>query len=275
MHHATAYHAWAKGDIERFFGTLENIWIKETPGWCGNSPKERPETFAKDLKRMIGQGTLWTMDELFVYLRDTAFPEYHNRPHSGNGNKAPLELYSTLPRARGEEPDWALLSVARQHKEQRKIRPDGIHFANNIYWHDNMIGLAGQYVTILFEKSNLSTVSVILPDNHFLCEATIKERIAMVDADQEQLEMHLTMQHKQKRDVKERVRHATRSVFADEVDASRAGGNLSSMEYTKASRARKEARRRLETEKQALREPANDPVRKFFHASGAELWRNG
>ena len=40
VHHALPYRGWSK-DVERAFGTLEDF-VREFPGWCGDSPEERP-----------------------------------------------------------------------------------------------------------------------------------------------------------------------------------------------------------------------------------------
>lgn len=65
VHHAQPYHGWAK-TVERFFGTLEDIYIRDAPGWCGGSPKERPEDFSRELRHQLEHGQLWTMDQFYV-----------------------------------------------------------------------------------------------------------------------------------------------------------------------------------------------------------------
>lgn len=236
VHHAVPYHAWSK-TVERFFGTFEDIWMREVPGWCAGNTKDRPENFSKDIKRMLERGGLWTLDQMYAYIRDTVLPEYHARPHQGHGDKAPMELYNTLPRARHDQPDWDVLALARKHMTERKISQSGIRFKNELYWHDNMIGLAGQDAVIRYSPSGLSSVTVMV-DGRFLCEAPVKERLALIDAPEEQLGLHMSKQKRQKRDTTDRIKWASRSMFADEVDPKRTGGTITSLEAHKAARAR-------------------------------------
>lgn len=268
IHHAVPYHAWSK-TVERFFGTLEDIWIREVPGWCGGSPTERPEDFSRDLRQQIERGQLWTMDQFYEYLQDTVFPEYHNRPHQGHENRKPLDLYNSLPRARDDQPSWAMLAVARLNMAERKIGQQGIRFKGRVYWDDAMIGLAGNDAVIRYSDSDLSSVTVLLA-GRFLCEAGIKERLQLIDEDQEKLGAHMAMQKRAKADVKERIRRASRSVFADDVDNSRSTGNITAIEYEKAAKARKT--KQTET-KRPRKDDSSDAARAMFLNLGEDLLR--
>jgi putative transposase len=268
IHHAVPYHAWSK-TIERFFGTLEDIWIREVPGWCGNSPDERPEDFSADLRKLIERGQLWTMDQFYNYLRDTVMPEYINRPHEGHGNRKPIDLYNILPRARDDQPSWAMLAVARLNMKEAKITQQGIRFRNRKYWDDAMIGLAGTDAVIRYSDSDLSSVTVLV-NNRFLCEAGIKERLQLIDEDPEKLAAHMSKQKRQLADVKERIRRASRAVFADDVDNSRSAGNITGIEYEKAAKARKAKQAEIKAPK---RDDSGDAVRSMFAQMGDDLLR--
>lgn len=259
IHHAVPYHAWSK-TVERFFGTLEDIWIREVPGWCGGSTTERPEDFSRDLKKQLEHGQLWTMDQFYEYLQDTVFPEYHNRPHEGHDDRKPIDLYNTLPRARDDQPSWAMLAVARLNMTERKITQSGIKFKNRTYWDDELIGQAGQTATIRYSESDLTSVTVLL-NGRFLCEAGIKERLQLIDEDQEKLAAHMSKQKAQLRDTVERVRRASRSVFADDVDNARTTGNITGLEYEKAAKARKQ---KQAEQRQPHEDPGEDAARVMF-----------
>lgn len=43
--HALPYQGWSK-PVERFFGTIENLYIREAPGWCGDSRRSGRRTSA-------------------------------------------------------------------------------------------------------------------------------------------------------------------------------------------------------------------------------------
>ena len=238
--HALPYQGWSK-PVERFFGTLEDIWIREVPGWCGDSPSERPEDFSRQLRLALEHGQLWTMDQFYEYLRDTAFPEYIERPHQGYDGQKPIDLYKTLPRARDDQPSWDMLNVLRNNRVERRISQQGVRFQKETYWDDEMIGLAGKTVTVLYDEADLSTVGIVL-EGRFLCEAEPVERLRLVGEDPEKVAEHMAVQKRQYKDTVQRIRRASRSSFFDEVDAARNRGTFTTLEYEKAATARKNKR---------------------------------
>lgn len=255
--HAQPYHAWAK-TVERFFRTFEDKWIREVPGWCGNSPEERPETFNQDLKRWIATGTLWTLDEMFAYIRDVVLPAYHSRPHEGHGGKTPYELYEALPRARADQPGREMLYAARESFTTRTIRQDGIHFNKEIYWDAALMYHVGKEIVIRYSQGDLSNITVLL-DDHFLCNTEQKERFSLVGESPEKLAAHLGGQKRQRANTEDRIRRATRSAFSEELDAKRNVGNLTGIEYEKAYRA-KTARKKEQAERKACKASGDTPV---------------
>lgn len=266
--HALPYQGWSK-PVERFFGTIENLYIREIPGWCGDSPKERPEDLSRQIRLMTERGELWTMDELFEYLRDEVFPAYHQRPHEGYGGKAPLELYRSMPRAREDEPSAEMLGVLKNGKAQRKIRQQGVKLQNEWYWDDAMMGLVGETVTALFDEANLETIT-ILHDGRTLCEAAVHGRMRMVGEDSEIIAAHMEMQKGYIRGVGERIRRASRCEFADEIDRNRSRGTFTTLEYEKAARVRRAKRAELARPQE---DEGPDIIAEQFRASGENLMR--
>ena len=265
--HALPYQGWSK-PVERFFGTIENLYIREAPGWCGDSPEERPEDFSRQLRLMTERGQLWTMDQLFEYLRDTVFPAYWSRPHEGYGGRRPLELYESLPRAREDEPSAELLGVLKNKKQTRKIGQQGVRLNNEIYWDDAMIGHAGEEVTVLYDEEDLSTITVILK-GRTLCEASVHERMQMVGEDPEVVAAHLAKQKGYVKGVAERIKRASRYQFALEVDEKRSRGTYTTLEYEKAARGRKAKRAELAEPK----DEGPDLMREKLRASGDMVLR--
>ena len=270
VHHAQPYHGWAK-TVERFFGTLEDIYIRDAPGWCGGSPKERPEDFSRELRHQLEHGQLWTMDQFYEWLRDDVFPAYHNRPHEGHGGRKPIDLYNTLPRARMEQPSWQMLCVARDDMAERKITQRGIKFKNKLFWSDEMIGLAGTDAVIRYSRSDLSSVSVMV-DGKFLCEAGLHETFSLVGEDEERIAAHVGKQKKQMRETRFRIAVASRSAFADEVDPKKNIGTITAIEYEKAARAREKLRSK--PPRKPRDDNSGDVVRSMFEAMGEELLRS-
>ena len=247
--HAKPYNAPAK-TIERFFETLEDKWIREVPGWCGNSPKERPETFGRDLRRWIADGTLWTLDELYAYIRDTVLPEYHARPHEGHDGRKPIDLYEELPRARDDQPSEAMLYGAREHFETRTVRQEGIRFHNRFYWDAALMYHVGKEVVIRYSQGDASNITVIM-DNHFLCIAELRQQFMIVGESRERLEAHNTLQNRQREETRDRIRRATKSAFGEALDSKRNAGTVTGIEYEKAYKAKKE-RKKEQAERAAV-----------------------
>lgn len=270
IHHAQPYHGWAK-NVERFFGTLEDIYIREAPGWCGGSPAERPEDFSRDLRYQMEHGQLWTMDQFYEWLRDDVFPAYHNRPHEGYNGRTPLDLYNTMPRARDDQPSWAMLSVARLNMAERKITQQGIKFKNQLYWDDAMIGKAGTDAVIRYSDSDLSSVTVLV-DGRFLCEAGLHERFQLVGEDEDRVAEHVGRQRAQLRDTKARIARASRSVFADDVDTRKLDATFYGLEYEKAARAKAE-KKEQQAKRRRKSDDSRDVVRSMFAAMGDDLLR--
>ncbi len=246
--HAKPYQGWSK-TIERFFGTLESKWIREVPGWCGNSPAERPETFNRDLRRWIADGTLWTLDQMYAYIHDTALPEYHARPHEGHGGRAPIELYAELQRARDDQPSAAMLYGAREHFETRRIRQEGIMFRKALYWDAALMYHVGKEVVIRYSKGDVSDITVLL-DDHFLCNAELREHFKLIGESPERLEEHNARQNRQRAETRDRIRRATKSAFSESLDEKRNAGTITGIEYEKAHRAKK-ARKQQQAERDA------------------------
>jgi len=265
--HALPYQGWSK-PVERFFGTIENLYIREAPGWCGDSPEERPEDFSRQLRLAWEQGRLWTMDQLFEFLRDTVIPAYWSRPHEGYGGRRPLELYESLPRAREDEPSAELLGVLKNKKQTRKIGQQGVRLKNEVYWDDAMIGHAGEEVTVLYDEEDLSTITVILK-GRTLCEASVHERMQMVGEDPEVVAAHLAKQKGYVKGVAERIKRASRYQFALEVDEKRSRGTYTTLEYEKAARGRKAKRAELAEPK----DEGPDLMREKLRASGDMVLR--
>lgn len=122
--HAQAYHAWAK-PIERWFGTLEDRYCRELPGYFGGDPQKRPENFGRKLRVMRERGELLTMDEFTQVFIDQILPAYHSRPHDGYDGEAPIERYARLPMARTEIPSWEVLALAKAEREVRAVSAQG------------------------------------------------------------------------------------------------------------------------------------------------------
>ena len=62
--------------IERMFRTLEREWICKLKGWCRSSVKERPNGFAKHLRKLLEKQELLTMDAFVQKFQSEILPSY-------------------------------------------------------------------------------------------------------------------------------------------------------------------------------------------------------
>lgn len=136
---AQPYHAWSKGTIERWFGTLESQFGRTFATYCGSSTIRRPEYIAairrgytsderRDLRRRHGKdwrrvaglrlveaSAVPSLEEVRAQLGDFVTC-YHAAEHQGDGmfRRSPEEVWSTASRLhRGVESEIALLCQGR------------------------------------------------------------------------------------------------------------------------------------------------------------------
>lgn len=247
--HAQAYHGWAK-PIERVFGTFEGNYVRELPGWCGSNPEERPAGFEKELKKLIREDKLLTMEELkdwFVGVLN----DYHNTSHKGYGDKKPIDVYMSGEKARNDIPSIASLSLLKMEYKERTITTQGINFDNKLYWNQELADrhLINEKVQIRYNRENKDTILVI-HDGRFICAANVKENLKMVREDEDKVAGHVANQKRQEREVKERVaellgkpirqpKKSKSNIVTGEVEKDK--GNVTNLEHEKAMKAYKQA----------------------------------
>lgn len=191
--HAIPYRAWSK-TIERMFGTIERRWIQGIlPGWCGHKPEERPET----LSREIRDGKILTYEEFCAYFVNTVLPGYHKL--SSEDGRSPMDIYTGSLKARGDETvSWAVLSMVRQNREQRRVGTTGIKFGGRVYWDEALVDHIGEWVTVLYSSRQTESIGV-MAGHSYICEAREAERMRLVGEDPERLGEHMAMQQNAKR----------------------------------------------------------------------------
>ncbi len=241
--HAKAYHGWAK-PIERWFKTIEERYIRELPGWCGNNPDERPEGFDKEVKRLAEKGKLLSLDEFKEIFTGKILRAYHERSHTGYNNEIPIERYMNLKKSRYDMPSWALLSIAKMECVEREVTTQGVRFDNNIYWHKELIHLANEQVKLKYNRERKDVV-IIMHKDRFICAATVREKLQMVNEDPEKVAQNIALQKRQENDLRNRIceltgkirpkpaKIASSNIQTGEIKKVSAG-NITSIEHEKA-----------------------------------------
>jgi putative transposase len=275
--HALPYKAWSK-TIERLFGTLENRYIRELPGWCGNSPGARPEDLTSArLRHMAESGELLTFEQFEQAVRGQIILQYHEE-RFGNEYSA-IERYRMLDRARDDMPSWEVLDFIKQERCTRKVTPKGVQLNKCWYWHEDLRRLVDKYVTVRFGKDDDSSVAIV-DDKHFICHALLKERLDMINADPEKLAAHMALQRNTKREVVDGINRTKavadslrqRNVIYETIDLKQVGyAGKTTTEFRRAakSKAALEQERRIRDGQEE--DAAYDKVLEKFIQMGRDL----
>jgi transposase InsO family protein len=190
---AQPYSPWAKGTIERFFGTVEDRFAKTFATYCGHDPHSRPESLTDVLRGWTAQqkGTLkkrygrdWKQAAVLKLVDQTDIPtldavaarfadwlvEYHHTPHTGQGmdGKSPLAVWNTATRLRRASPDEleALLRVRGIHRVHASGVRVKIGAATIAYGarSPELKPYVGRDVLVMLDPDSIAQVWVFTPD---------------------------------------------------------------------------------------------------------------
>lgn len=243
--HAIPYRAWTK-PIERMFGTFEKRWVKRFPGWCGDSPDERPQDLGREIKRLMEHGELMTFDTFAELFKRDVIDAYHN--FAGSDGKTPIALYQSVRRARTDDPDAATMAMINSQKCSRVVTYQGVKLDKQIYQDAALADYVGKDVTVLYQRGDNPSVSVMY-ENRFVCEAEPIEVLKMIERDTEKLGRHMAMQQRQRKAVtgriaaiEQNVRGVHREAYTEEIDEQRdeALARVGSLEARKVAKAKGE-----------------------------------
>ncbi|MFI0609573.1 MAG: Mu transposase C-terminal domain-containing protein [Anaerolineae bacterium] len=149
-----------RGRIERFFKTVNQLFLSELPGYT--PPKAMPAPPSLTIRELEAAMTAFLLDD------------YHRRVHSETGcsPQARWEAGGFLPQLPEsiDQLDLLLLTVARQ----RSVRRDGIHFQCLRYLDPTLAAYVGEPVVIRYDPRDLTEIRVFHKDR-FLCRAICPE----------------------------------------------------------------------------------------------------
>jgi len=154
-------HPRGRGRIERFFQTVQEMFLCELPGYSpeGGAMRGKPTLTLRDLSECFGR-----------FLYET----YHVRVQNETGTTPNdrWEANGFLPRMADslEQLDLLLITVVRS----RKVHPDGIHFLGMRYIDPNLAAYVGESVILRYDPRDVAEVRVFQQDR-FLCRAVCQE----------------------------------------------------------------------------------------------------
>src|SRR5699024_4540802 len=147
-----------RGKIERFFLSVNQLFLQDLPGYIGN---QRPSSHM-------------TLEELNEALFQFIIYKYHHRMHSTTKQK-PIQAWTrsgflpNMPESL-ESLDLLLLNVAKP----RKVHADGIRFQGLRYMNVNLAAYVGETIIIRYDPRDLAEIRVFYQDD-FLCTAISPE----------------------------------------------------------------------------------------------------
>lgn len=148
-----------RGKIERFFLTINQLFLQDLPGYMGNQ---------------TSSSSLITIKELDEKLSEFIIYNYHHKTHSTT-KRAPIQAWNqsgfipNLPESL-ENLDLLLLNVAKP----RKIHADGIHFQGLRYMDTNLAAYVGESVVIRYDPRDIAEIRVFFKDR-YICTAISHE----------------------------------------------------------------------------------------------------
>ncbi|PFT90936.1 transposase [Bacillus thuringiensis] len=133
-----------RGKVERFFRTINTMFLQELPGFIKNK---------KTIK-------LLTLEDLITRFHNWLLNTYHNKIHSTTKQK-PSEMWNQsgfLPNMPIdlEDLDLLLLHVGKG----RIVHSDGIHFLGLKYVHPNLSAFIGETVEIRYDPRDISEIRI-------------------------------------------------------------------------------------------------------------------
>src|SRR5699024_5908657 len=147
-----------RGKIERFFLTINQLFLQDLPGYLGNQTST----------------SLITIKELDEKLSDFIIYNYHHKIH-GTIKREPIHAWNhsgflpNMPESL-ESLDLLLLNVAKP----RKVHSDGIHFQGLRYINANLAAYVGETVVIRYDPRDIAEIRIFFRDQ-YLCAAISPE----------------------------------------------------------------------------------------------------
>lgn len=179
-----------RGKVERFFQTVEQLFLSHLPGFEGPNGKI--------------EGAYFTLTELDTYFQQWLVEKYHERVQTeiNSSPRVRWEANGFLPRMPEslEQLDLLLLHVAKK----RRVQQDGIHFQGQRYFDINLAAYVGEDVTIRYDPRDLAVIRVF-HDEQFICRAICSELAGVQVSLKEVIQARREQRKKVKQGITERL----------------------------------------------------------------------
>ncbi len=163
--------AKAKGNVERFFRTMErdfNIWFGDA--FCGEGmAKDRSTQFVNDCKRGKRQPPSLTE---WCRKFEAWLEKYHNRPHPEAKSTTPAALWATLE---STPVNMDIMDLVRPQKT-RKVLRGAVSLDNRQYRHPELVRFNRQDVVVQYDLTTDETVTIRSLKGELICDATLVKK---------------------------------------------------------------------------------------------------
>jgi len=181
-----------KGRIERKFRDVNSNFYRDNPGWCGASPKERPEDF--DEKKLLKENKLASFEQVIEDFK--VFIDGLNNAYHSEIGMTPIEKYLEGKRWKEEVPSPRMLDMWLLRGAARIVRKTGIMFKGNIY--DDPIKLcrySKEQINIYYDPADMNQIYACDDEGNLIGELPLKERRDYITSAEETFK-HIAQQKK-------------------------------------------------------------------------------
>lgn len=164
---ALPYNAKAKGQVERFFGTMERDFGKQWPSYCG---KDSSDEMRNKIVIAVNRGTydLPTLQDYKIALT-LWLEKYHNRPHRGLQGKTPAALWATLKHTPLHIAEDAIF----RPRVERVVQRGAVRLHNREYMTTELYAYNTETVMVEYDLHIDDTVRILNMDGRWLCDAPL------------------------------------------------------------------------------------------------------
>ncbi|HFE31896.1 MAG TPA: transposase [Gammaproteobacteria bacterium] len=157
-----------KGQVERWFRTMEEAFGKRWESYCGaDMADEVINKYVRDVN--AGKRTPPSLQDYKAAL-GAWIEHYNNRVHSELDGKTPAELWASLERTPLHTPEAAIC----RPQAERRVRRQAIQLHNREYMAPDLIAYNGQTLVVEYDVHDDTTVRVLTRDDkRWICDASL------------------------------------------------------------------------------------------------------
>jgi len=208
---ALPYQGWTKAQIERFFGTVCERFSKRFPSYTGTLTGSKTSAkVKKDIKSMLQNGELPTIDDVATMFEEWLETEYHISVHQGlkkqkEENPVPIEVFKNAERYFKAPPPQALARTFLMNSEVRTVYNVGINIFGKTFQSGELAAYIGQKVNVRYKDDEKTLIYVYNSAGEFICEIEEDEGLhPLAGIYEQELEHHIIDQQHQIKNARQR-----------------------------------------------------------------------